>query len=160
MLQLRFRHAAVVCLAATVLSEAGQATSNLDNNPRVVVPDQGNNRVLIYNHPVANGQRADVVLGQSSFSKATFGTSSTTMASPAAYAFDKNGNLYINPVRHLQDRNSLYLPKMGRAGVRQPTYIGQAASKTAHDQCPSASRLAVRLDDLWASLLARHEYVA
>ncbi len=94
--QLKFRLGAAVCLVLMTICGTAVATSNPSNSPLLVVPDQGNNRVLIYNHPLANGQRADVVLGQSGFTTATSGTSSTTLSRPAAYVLDKKGNLYVS----------------------------------------------------------------
>ncbi len=64
-------------------------------NP-VVVPDTGNNRVLIYYSPTASNAPADVALGQSDLSSGITGTSSTNMNAPTAFTFDSNGNLYVS----------------------------------------------------------------
>jgi sugar lactone lactonase YvrE len=92
----KFRAASGICAAAMLLSGAAFAkNSDIYAKTRVFVPDQGNNRVLIYNDPTTSAH-ADVVLGQSSFSTATPGTSATTMSGPSAYAVDENGILYVS----------------------------------------------------------------
>jgi sugar lactone lactonase YvrE len=132
--QLKFRLEAAGCLVVLLLSGIALATSNPDNSPRVVVPDFGNNRVLIYNHPVANGQRADVVLGQSGFTTKTWATTQTTMYAPSAYAVDKNGNLYVSDsgnCRVLQFRPPFSDGQAANAVIGQPdfnTTCGGAAS--------------------------------
>ena len=51
---------------------------------RLFVADKLNNRVLIWNAwPTANGQAADVVLGQAAMTSNGYGTSATTMACSA-----------------------------------------------------------------------------
>jgi sugar lactone lactonase YvrE len=75
---------------------SGAALTHAADSTRVIVPDQGNNRVLIYNHPTKSGQRADNVLGQSDFTTATEGTSSSVMSGPSAFVVDAAGNLYVS----------------------------------------------------------------
>lgn len=92
----KFCAKAVVCVAALLLSGIALASeSNIAAIP-IVVPDKGNNRVLIYNAPSTDGQPADIVLGQSSFTTSSSGTSATAMSGPTAYAWDRNGNLYVS----------------------------------------------------------------
>jgi sugar lactone lactonase YvrE len=86
-----FRIGALVCLAASLLTGVALAQTPL------VVPDQGNNRVLIYFTPIiGNDQPANIVLGQTDFASSAAGTSSTTMNGPTAFAFDANGNLFVS----------------------------------------------------------------
>lgn len=94
MSHLKSRRGVVSCLAVMLMS--GAALTHAADSTRIFVPDEGNNRVLIYNHPTKSGQRADSVLGQSGFTTATSGTSSTAMSRPAAFALDAAGNLYVS----------------------------------------------------------------
>ena len=63
----------------------------------VAVADRDNNRVMIWDSlPLINGQTADYVLGQSSFSSSTFGVSQTALHTPRGVAYDSNtGFLYV-----------------------------------------------------------------
>ncbi len=91
MFKTSFRGGAVLCVAALFLSGFALAVGI-----PVVVPDTGNNRVLIYYSPSGNGAPADVVLGQSSFTTGASGTSSSAMSAPTAFTFDSSGNLYVS----------------------------------------------------------------
>ena len=152
---LRFRRSACLCLASALLSVGAAASTVDDNNPRVVVPDHNNNRVLIYNHPVANGQRADIVLGQSSFSTAASGTSDTTMASPAAYAFDKNGNLYISDInncRVLQFRAPFSNGQAASAVLGKPDFITPCGGSVSSSNTGTTAGLVFdKSGNLWVS---------
>lgn len=85
--------------AGTAESAAGMALPSgvWTDGTRVVVVDTGNNRVLIWNSwPTANGQPADLVLGQTGFTSNTTGTSATTMKSPYVGVFvDSTGALLV-----------------------------------------------------------------
>jgi len=73
-----------IVLGQTVFTANGNGTSATTlKNPtdvwsdgtRVIVSDEGNNRILIWNtFPTANGQAADVVVGQSDFTSGGNGT--------------------------------------------------------------------------------------
>jgi hypothetical protein len=82
-----------ITVAAGTLS-ATNYTFNFVNgaltvNPApLVVPDRGNNRVLIYNPPFSNGQIAGVVLGQTGFTSAAAATTQAGMWFPGAVTFD------------------------------------------------------------------------
>src|ERR1019366_2662347 len=94
---MKFRLDIAVCCVALLLSAIPLANASaLFATTTLVVPDEGNNRVLLYSFPVTNGQAANVVLGQSSFSTSAPGTSASTMGSPSAYAVDQVGNLYVS----------------------------------------------------------------
>jgi sugar lactone lactonase YvrE len=62
----------------------------------VLVSDEGNNRVLIYNLPLSNGQSANVVLGQGSFTTSAPALSATEMNDPGGTAEDSLGNIYVS----------------------------------------------------------------
>ncbi len=95
--KMKFRRELVVCVVALLLSGVELAYgSSLFQTTSLVVPDANNNRVLIYYYPVTDGQAANVVLGQGSFSTNASGTSASTMGSPAATAVDELGNLYVS----------------------------------------------------------------
>jgi sugar lactone lactonase YvrE len=93
MARTKFYVGAAVCIAALL---SGVALAGVVATSPVVVPDAANNRVLIYNSPTANGDAADVVIGQSDFTTSATGTSSSTMSGPTAYALDSSGNLYVS----------------------------------------------------------------
>jgi sugar lactone lactonase YvrE len=88
----------VVLIALTLQGCGNSKTSSLfplNNIVSLFVPDSANNRVLIYNPPFLTGQGANVVLGQSSFTTATTGSSATTMSKPSSVGFDNSRNLYV-----------------------------------------------------------------
>jgi sugar lactone lactonase YvrE len=92
----RFHVEAVAFLAALFLSGVALASEPLIAANPVVVPDTGNNRVLIYYSPTTSGQPADVVLGQSTSTTGAAGLSSSAMSAPEAFTFDSSGNLYVS----------------------------------------------------------------
>jgi sugar lactone lactonase YvrE len=121
----KFRRGAGVCLAAILCAGSALAANQKLPKTALVVPDQGNNRVLIYNVPSENGQRADILLGQSSYSSATSGTTDSTMNGPSAFAFDENGNLYIGDranCRVLQFRPPFTDGKAASAVIGKPDF--------------------------------------
>lgn len=62
---------------------------------RVVVADQGNNRVLVWNEvPTQNGVGASLVLGQANFAASAAVASQTGMSAPT-HAICANGRLYV-----------------------------------------------------------------
>lgn len=67
------------------------------NTNQLAIADRDNNRVLFWSaSPTQNGQSANYVLGQSSFTSASFGVSSTAMHSPQGVGFDNNtSRLYV-----------------------------------------------------------------
>lgn len=64
---------------------------------KLFVSDSRNNRVLRYASAQAftNGQAAEAVLGQSTFTTNTAATTQAGMYTPNGIAFDANGNLYV-----------------------------------------------------------------
>lgn len=86
----------VSLLAALTIFGCGSSNSVSSPNKSgsLVVPDAGNNRVLIYNAPFTTGATASAVLGQTGFTTATAGTTASTMSDPSGVAFDSTGNLY------------------------------------------------------------------
>ncbi|GEM_PF-973546 len=66
-----------------------------DSSGNLWVTDQNNNRILKYSQPFTNNMAASLVLGQSSFTTNTAGTSSNTLNNPANIAFDSLGNLWV-----------------------------------------------------------------
>ena len=80
---------------------AGLALDTSTNPPGLYVSDTGNNRVLGFRSATsfANGQKADVVVGQidfgASFPHGPGTTLSTGLSSPTGVAVDAKGNLYV-----------------------------------------------------------------
>ncbi len=62
---------------------------------RLIVCDSNNNRILVWNTiPVANGQPADLVIGQADFNSAVAAAGSTGLSSPASF-FATSGQLIV-----------------------------------------------------------------
>ncbi len=63
----------------------------------MVVPDEGNNRVLLYYGTMSDGQAASIVLGpeQLQFIDSR-DIGNRDEREPSAYAFDSDGNLYVS----------------------------------------------------------------
>lgn len=66
-------------------------------NGTVAIADRDNNRVLVWTSSITqNGQAADFVLGQSSFSSSSYGTSRQAFRTPKGVAFDSHRDyLYV-----------------------------------------------------------------
>jgi hypothetical protein len=85
--------------SGTVASAAitNVAVNCLTTTTSAMVPDFGNNRVLIYTVPLGAvfDETASTVLGQPGFTTATAGTTASTMNQPTAVAVDAKGNVYV-----------------------------------------------------------------
>ncbi len=70
---------------------------NTSNN-HVAVADRDNNRVMIWNElPTDDGELADFVLGQDTFTTNTYNTTSSTMHTPRGVTYDTaSGYLYVS----------------------------------------------------------------
>ncbi len=86
--------------ASTLNGNRGIAISPTDG--RLWVADTSNNRVLSWSSPAsfANGDAADIVLGQANFTdidenKGNANPSSTSLKGPRSVAVDKDGRLYV-----------------------------------------------------------------
>lgn len=92
--------AAVVVFAVFFLAIfaflAGCGNSSTPATRFLVVPDNVNNRVLIYDSPFSTDESASVVLGQSQFTTSDTALSATGMNSPTDTAEDSSGNLYVS----------------------------------------------------------------
>ena len=136
--QMKVRLAVVVCFAFLLLSGVALAEGSYLSGRSVVVPDAGNNRVLIYYHPRFNNQAADVVLGQTGPNTATSGTSATTMSAPSQYAVDNWGNLYVSDTGNC--RVLQFAPPF-TDGEAATVVIGQPDANTSCGAVASASTL-------------------
>jgi len=68
---------------------------SLDSAGNLWVVDDTNNRALEYPAPITTGEAATLVVGQSSFTTFTAGTTATTLNSPFGISFDSAGNLWV-----------------------------------------------------------------
>jgi len=66
-----------------------------DSSGNLWVSDQNNNRILRYSPPFVNNTAANLVIGQTSFTTGTAGTSTSMLNNPANIAFDSSGNLWV-----------------------------------------------------------------
>ena len=67
----------------------------LDTSGNVWVVDAGNNRVLRFPTPFSNGESANMVLGQSSYTTSGSATSATGLSGAVGLSFDSTGNLWV-----------------------------------------------------------------
>lgn len=62
---------------------------------KLIVADSDNNRVLIFDTPTANGQFANVVIGQPNFISSSFSVSASTLNTPVGVFVSADGKLFI-----------------------------------------------------------------
>jgi sugar lactone lactonase YvrE len=67
----------------------------IDGAGDLLVADTGNSRVLVFITPFVTDTNADFVLGQSNFTTANCGLSSTAMCAPAGVWADASGNVWV-----------------------------------------------------------------
>jgi len=130
--------AADVVIGQTDFLTATSGTSNLKlKNPygiysdgtKLFVTDMSNNRILIYNTmPTTNGVAADVVIGQTDFTTATSGTSSTKLKYPSGIYSDGT-KLFITD--YSNNRILIYNTIPTTNGVAADVVIGQTDFLTA-----------------------------
>ncbi len=125
-------------------SESAPAASTL-NNPtgvwtdgtRLVVADNFNNRVLIWNQfPTTRGQAADVVLGQSSFTTMAAATSPTGLSKP--YFVNSTG-LQLFVADHQNNRVLVWNQFPTQSGAAADFALGQPDLNSKHQFDPPAS---------------------
>jgi sugar lactone lactonase YvrE len=138
MAQIKFRLGVVLRIIPLLLAGLALAAGSYLFGQTVVVPDEGNNRVLLYYGTMSDGQAASIVLGQSNFSSSTPGTSETAMNAPSAYAFDSDGNLYVSDTGNC--RVMVFHP-LFTDGEVAATVIGQPDANTACGSGASANSL-------------------
>jgi secreted PhoX family phosphatase len=85
-------------LSASTLS--GPAALAFDSSGNLWVADNGNNRVLKYSAPFANGMAAVAVLGQGDFTsnssnQGNASPSATSLSAPQGLQFDSDGALWV-----------------------------------------------------------------
>ncbi len=118
--------AAVVLLATFALlagcGNSGTSGITVRTTRFLLVSDTGNNRVLIYNLPVSNGQSANVVLGQSSFTTGNPALTASGMNFPVGNAEDSAGNIYVSD--NLNNRVLQFKPPFSN-GMSASLAIGQ-----------------------------------
>ncbi|MFZ3213647.1 MAG: hypothetical protein WA188_19250 [Terriglobales bacterium] len=66
-----------------------------DSAGNLWVGDSGNNRVLQFMPPFANGMSATLVLGQASFTTSAAATTQSGLSAPFGIAFDSSGALVV-----------------------------------------------------------------
>lgn len=111
------------------------------NTNRLAVADRDNNRVLLWDgSTLTNGQNATYVLGQSTFTNASFGVSSTALHSPQGVAFNSNdGRLYV---ADSENNRVLVWANAITANNQSATYVlGQANFTTSSIQTLSSSSM-------------------
>ncbi len=84
--------------AAAATTNSGLAEPHLiafDASGDLWVTDTGNNRVLEFKPPFANGMAASLVIGQPDFVSSGFATTGSSLDFPTGIAFDNSGNLWV-----------------------------------------------------------------
>ena len=66
-----------------------------DSSGNLWVADTGDNRILEFKAPFANGESASVAIGQPNLSSTLANTTQSTLDSPEGLAFDTHGNLWV-----------------------------------------------------------------
>ena len=100
---------------------------------RLLVVDQGNNRVLLWNtFPSSNAAKADVVLGQPDFLAAIADSSSTGLDSPGAVASDGN-SIFVADVRNNRVLGWRRFPSANAAPADLVLGQGDFVHNTAND---------------------------
>ena len=117
---------------------APEAVSVNTSTNEVAVADRDNNRVLIWTAlPLDNGQNADFVLGQSSFTASSFGVSATAMHGPRGVAYDPNsGKLYVSDT----DNNRVLVWNVTVSGNNQSANIVLGQTTFTASSAQSASQ--------------------
>jgi secreted PhoX family phosphatase len=110
-----------------VAALSGPFNSAFDSSGNLWVTDFANNRVLKYNAPITTGESASVVIGQTSFTTNTFGTTATTLRAPNGISFDPAGNLWV--VDQNNNRVLEYLAPI-TTGEAASVVIGQTSFTT------------------------------
>lgn len=89
-----FTTTATGCTQSTVSTIMGNIFS--PDGKKLIVSDYGNNRILIWNTiPTVNGQNADVVIGQTSFTSNASGTAADKLNGPQELAFTPDGRFLV-----------------------------------------------------------------
>lgn len=92
--------------AGTAVTQAGMnspyGVAYDGTNNRLFVADSGNNRVLVYSvSSITNGQNAANVLGQTTFTVGTVGTTQVKLSAPRSVAYDPTNNrLFIGDMNN------------------------------------------------------------
>jgi hypothetical protein len=84
-----------VLISTLFVIGCGSSTRNGSVTSTLIVSDTHQERVLIYDAPFSTGQSASMVLGQTSFTTMTSGTTASTMSEPGDITVDNAGNLYV-----------------------------------------------------------------
>ena len=100
------------------------------NGQQLLVSDSSNNRVMIWNAvPTTNGVAADVVIGQTSFTSATQGTSATQLYYPTGLLVTPTGQLLVSDYEN--NRVLVYNSIPTTSGAAANVVLGQTAMTTA-----------------------------
>jgi sugar lactone lactonase YvrE len=85
--------ATALAAIAAILTACGSSGSQPTKS--IAVADSSNNRILLYSVPVATGQAASIVLGQSDFTSSNSTTSAAGLSYPIKATADASGNLWV-----------------------------------------------------------------
>jgi len=98
-----------------------------DASGNLWVTDSGNNRVLEFKPPFANGMAASIVIGQADFTSGGAATTAAGLGFPTGIAFDISGNLWIGDTSN--NRVLQYTPPFA-SGMSASLVLGQAGLTT------------------------------
>jgi sugar lactone lactonase YvrE/DNA-binding transcriptional ArsR family regulator len=100
----------------------GPSGAAFDPPGNLWVADTCNNRVLEFEHPLATGMQASIVIGQRNFTAYFAGVSNSELNSPVGPVFDTNGNLWVEDTWN--NRVLGFVPPFSN-GMKASLVIGQ-----------------------------------
>jgi sugar lactone lactonase YvrE len=113
--------------ATSAGGESGPTALAFDAHGDLWVADYSNNRVVEYVPPFTDGMSAGLVIGQTGFTTATSGTTSSTLSGPRGLAFDAKGDLWV--ADHVNNRVLEFLPPF-TTGMSASLVLGQKTFTT------------------------------
>jgi sugar lactone lactonase YvrE len=109
-----------------------------DGSGNLWVTDVGNNRVLKYVPPFANGMAASLVIGQTDFVSSGNATTASGFDGPLGIAFDRAGNLWIGDSNN--NRVLAFVPpfttgQLATGVLGQPDFVTSTCNTTQNGLC-------------------------
>jgi sugar lactone lactonase YvrE/F0F1-type ATP synthase membrane subunit c/vacuolar-type H+-ATPase subunit K len=122
------------------LASPEQVAVNTSNNT-VAIADRDNNRVMVWTAlPLTNGQSANYVLGQTSFTASSYGTTASTLHTPRGVSYDPtSGYLYVADTDN--NRVLTWTSAVSANGQAADIALGQASLTAGSVQSVSSQSL-------------------
>jgi sugar lactone lactonase YvrE len=114
---------------------SGPQDLSFDSQGDLWVADFGNNRVLEFVPPFSDGMPASLVVGQTSFTSATFGATATTLNLPVSAYVSPGGDLWVSDYGN--SRVLAYVPPFA-SGMSAVIALGQTSLTTTGATGPNS----------------------